>query len=687
MGSVQADTVPPMVPFRWSPRDTLLAGALALAAVGIYLNSLPNDFVYDDRPICLDDPRTRDLSHLRDLFTESYWAGSSSLGLDLSADRLDPIYRPVTLLSLALNHAVTGNSAAGYRLVNLLLHAGVSVGVYVLCLIFLRRVDVAVIAALVFAVHPVHTEAVVPIVGRSELLAAVTVVWALVLHAQDALRGGSAPLTWRYLLTIVLFFIGVFSKESAITFIGLAVAADIGVRMRGGEPIRSVPWRRYLSGRLIRRYLGLLGVVLIFLMVRRAVVGHLFSSPDLIPPTLNVLVTGSPLQRVLTCLLILGTYVRLLFIPYPLCYDYSSPAIELQNSLWSGPVLFGLASAVVLVAALIASMRRRQELAVAVVFFLVTYSVASNLVFRIGVVMAERLIYLPSVAACMGGALVLAAVRRKWPRRVGRSRTAGDLSMVAAVIVLVGAYGFLTLRRNTVWRDNQALYLADLKAQPRSHKCWLNLGLLRFTKNDPGEGMRCLREAVRLAPNSYDALAHLGWECIRMGRREEGEKYLQQAERYRWPTETYTLWIRADLAQQSNHLAEAVSLYRKVLDARPDHQIALVNLTAICADPDSGPWYDLGKAYDYAKRAASLPAPQPQSVVALADVCVKRGRNDEARATIARGLSLLAAYRARAREMGKLAEQGPLYDKLEAGLRTLLSTLNSPATRPTSQPH
>ena len=92
------------------------------------------------------------------------------------------------------------------------------------------------------------------------------------------------------------------------------------------------------------------------------------------------------------------------------------------------------------------------------------------------------------------------------------------------------------------------------------------------------------------------------------------------------------------------------------------------------------------KAYDYALRATKLPAPQPQAFVALADVCVKMGRTDEARRTIARALGFLNAYRDKARELGKLDEQGPLYDRLEAALRAMLRQIRPPASGPTRSP-
>jgi len=676
----------------WSLSDYVAVGAVAVAAIVVFANSLGNDFVYDDRPICLEDTRTRDLSHLRDIFTQHYWAGSSVLGLDLSAERLDPIYRPVTLLSLALNHAVTGTRAAGYRAVNLVLHAAVSVAVYVLCMLLLRERRVALMAALLFAVHPVHTEAVVPIVGRSELLAAAAVTWGMVLYIQDALKSPSRTLSGRYAAAVTLFLVGVFSKESAITFVGLAVIVDIWLRARGAAGDRSPSWSSYLRNRLIRRYVGLLAVAAFFLAIRRLVVGHVFSSAGLIPPTLNPLVLATPWQRVLTCLVVLAMYARLLLVPHPLSYDYSSAAVEVPTTLWGGPVLAGVLCLVVMIAATVCSWRRKGGLAIAILFFAATYSVASNLVFRIGVLMAERLIYLPSIGACMALAVAWAALFSSWSKAVWgmglgkRVVTAGEFGMMIGFVTVGAIYCHLTVTRNSVWRNNRTLYETDVKTQPRSHKVWLNLGLLSLASGEQDRGIQYLKEAVRLAPHSYDALAQLGWQYIKMGQTEEALRYLSEAGRYRWPQETFTLWLRAELLQKVGRTGDAAALYEEALRANPDHEISLVNLAAIYADPDSGAYYDLNKAYGGARRAALLPAPQPQSLVALADVCVKQGKREEARATIARGFRLLAAYREKAREMGKLNEQTPMYDQLEAVLGELRKTVEATGTYPTTMP-
>ncbi len=673
---------------RWSRKDLSIMLLVAVVALGVYANSLPNEFVYDDRPICLDDERTQDLGRIKMLFTRGYW-GASDESIDGLEGRPRPLYRPVTLLSFAFNHAVT-ERPAGYRVVNLVLHAGVAASVVALCLVLFARRPVALVAGLVFAVHPVHTEAVVPIVGRSELLAALTALLAVVLHLQDALRNRTSPLSWRYVTTLALFLIGVFSKESAITTAGLIVGADVWLKFRGWRWARKMSWPRYLRRRLLDRYLGFLVVIGCFLAARWFVLGQLFSSAEVIPVSQNILMTATLGERLLTCLYVLAKYLYLLLIPHPLCYDYSARAVEIQTTLFATPPLIGLACLAAMVVAGIWSVRRRGEVAVAVVFFVITYSVASNVLVRIGTLMAERLVYLPSVAVCLLWGLLAGAVLNRWRRPLRLSASMGlPISAPAAAAVvglgaLLAAYGVLTVRRNMVWQSNRVLYETDVKTQPSSYLCWYNLGLLCFKRGDRATGLRYLEEALRLAPNSYEILGRMGWERARQGRVAEAIKLLERAAEQSWRVETFTLWTRAQLHQSQGNLDEAVRLYEATLEIKPDHQISLVNLTGIHANADSGKHYDLDKAYTYASRAARLPAPQPQVFVALADVCVKAGRRDEARRTIRLALARLNAYRAKVRQMGKLDALAPTYDRLEQALRRMSQTLDAEA--PTTAP-
>ena len=133
-------------------------------AILAYAPTLRNGFVHDDTFVVVGNRLIGSLRNLPKIFLTDYWGTTQSF--DLSA--LTKLYRPLVIVSFALNYAVGGLQPLGYHAVNILLHAGVSLAVYgVGVRLFLSRPGATVAAAL-FAVHPLHTEAVAGIVGRAE---------------------------------------------------------------------------------------------------------------------------------------------------------------------------------------------------------------------------------------------------------------------------------------------------------------------------------------------------------------------------------------------------------------------------------------------------------------------------------------------------------------------------------------
>src|SRR5208282_3099849 len=178
--------------------------ALLLAvAMLVYGNTLLNGFTFDDDPYILRNPTVTNLS-IKGLFVPT---------------RASNIFRPVSFATFALNLAVGGGHPFGFHLFNLLLHAAVTLLLYLVLRKLLEGVQqgatVAWVAALLFAVHPIHTEAVASIVGRFELLAVGFLLAAWLLHLDD-----------RPVLAVLCFALALLSKESAVAFVPLALAGD-----------------------------------------------------------------------------------------------------------------------------------------------------------------------------------------------------------------------------------------------------------------------------------------------------------------------------------------------------------------------------------------------------------------------------------------------------------------------------
>jgi hypothetical protein len=294
----------------------------------------------------------------------------------------------MTILCYRLNYALSGPSSSAFHVVNILLHGLTCVVLAIFVEAILRDRALAAVSALLFATHPVHTEAVTGIVGRAEILAALFLLAALYLHAREYTLRGWGPARWLP-IALGLYFCALLSKETAIVGPGLIILIGYVKGRAYPPPAASAPGFRRTAG-----VLGLyVAVALIYLIIRYAVLGHMLESPG---PRPEYLLVDQPLTtRILTGLKILVIYLKLLFFPLTLSADYSYQQIPLVHALDSPattrPVAGGCVAAAGLCAAFLASMRKRAWTAVLVLgFFAVAYSVVSNLVVPIGVLVAER---------------------------------------------------------------------------------------------------------------------------------------------------------------------------------------------------------------------------------------------------------------------------------------------------------
>ncbi len=180
-----------------------------------YVNSLPNDFVFDDGPIVSSNPVIRTISPIQFL-KSPYWTKQQYAG----------IYRPFVVFSLSVDYAIWKRWAPGFRLTNLAVHAINGVLVFSLYQSIAGAGIVPLIAMIIYLVHPVHTEAVTTIVGRSELFAACFLLAAWLLFRQG--RTGWAALA---------FFLALLSKENAIVLPAILLLTS----PRGRRWIRLLP--------------------------------------------------------------------------------------------------------------------------------------------------------------------------------------------------------------------------------------------------------------------------------------------------------------------------------------------------------------------------------------------------------------------------------------------------------------
>lgn len=430
-------------------------GAWLAAAVGAacFLNSLWNGLVYDDIPIVRDNPRIRSLSNVSDIWLTDWWRPVDP-DTDVAMRRRDRLYRPLTMQTFALQYAIHEARPAGYHAVNVALHAAVCLLVWRLAQRLFDDTTISNLAALVFAVHPIHCEAVANVIGRAEVLAALFLLGGCLILLPD----GRPPGWRRGALAGLVFLAALFCKETAICYVPVALLL---MHAAAARP-RQRPWRWWLTHAAL-----LLAPLVIYLPLRYVALDqHLLR--DLAPSeVMNPLVQAEGPYRALHAFTILGHYTRLLLAPVKLSCNYGLKIIDPH----AGPGLMtfvGLVTALGLAVALVGYWKRAvlwRRLAVLTAAALASYVLVSNTVVLIGVSLAERLFYWPSVPILL--ALVVLVVHAwRWAREGERLSAEMPRVLRLAGMGLLAVLALRSVVRNFDWSSNLALFSADAAQYP-----------------------------------------------------------------------------------------------------------------------------------------------------------------------------------------------------------------------------
>jgi len=435
----------------WS-RHALFLLALCAFTLLTYSNSFRAGFVFDNGTLILQDPRIKAATpqNIDLILTQDYWYKRSVSGL----------YRPLTTFSYLFNYTTLASGAqpASYHWLNFTLHAVNISLVYLLALLLLQEIGPAFAVAAVWALHPVITESVTNMVGRADLLCSFGVLAGLLCYVRSTAASGWRKSAWLLALTLVTA-IGLFSKESAVVVLGVMVIYDF--------TWRTVPWRARVPG-----YLAVLLPAGIFLYARHQVLDKL--------PVVHFPFVDNPLAGAgfwtarLTAVKVIGKYLWLLVWPRHLSCDYSYDQIPLIDGRWNTwedwKAVVALAVCVAAAVIAILCYRRIKPVFFFIAFFFVTLAPTSNVFIRIGAIMAERFLYLPSIG--FAGCLVIAVYAAC--RRLPASWPASRIATVALALICV-ALACRTFIRNFDWFDESTLWTSAVRSSSASAKTHMNL--------------------------------------------------------------------------------------------------------------------------------------------------------------------------------------------------------------------
>ena len=604
----------------WSRHRTLLSsGAVFVLACLIYANSLGGAFVSDDRPLILDHPHTKSLDQWPGIFRSGHYAGHGG-------------YRPLTTLSFALNYHFHGTDPRFYHLVNVLLHGLVSVLVYLLGVQIFRAPNAALAGALLFAVHPIHTEVVAWISGRAELLAAVFCLGSWLCY----LAAGRVPVWRRALLatSLLLFFAGLLSKENALVLPLLIAAGDL-YAARGRVPGAS----RWPAG-YWKIYAAFLAVVACYFLLRSALyVEPITRDVARIDFVINPLAAAEAGVRLMTACKVLGEYFMLLVWPAQLSADYSFDAVPVVRRFTDPGFLLSIGIFSALAITALVSFLRRGPLWLPIVLGLVAIGPVSNLLLPVGTIKAERLLYFPSVWFCLAVGLLWSGLRSRVPHAAANT-------LLLVVVVLCGVR---TVQRNADWRSERSLWTAVARTVPQNFRAQHILATDYLRAGDIPRAIEAGSRAVAINPSSAEAVQNLGIALIQGGRPAEAVRLYEQAARTH--PQSAAICLNLGLAYAAaGDLRQAVSKLREAVELKPA-AVGYLNLGLALSGLG-----DKESARQSYRRATELDPGYPEAWNALGAVSISLGDPDEAREALHRALQLRPDYREALYNLGLLPD-------------------------------
>ncbi|SRR5579871_1018180 len=512
----------------------LAPAMVMLVAIVVNVNILDNGFVYDDGSQILHNAWLRD-SNIAPMFTRNVWGFMGPRGTS-------NYYRPLMHLVNLVCYRLFEFNARGYHALSLLVHVGCTV----LVLLIGRRLGfsetIAFWGALLFALHPIHTEAVAWIAANTELIYTFLVLLAFFLYLKGQRR-------W----PVAIFFLAMLMKETAIVFVPMIAAWEL-YEHRGEE------WKLRFSGvaQSLAPYAIPLGIY--FPMRINALNGMTMVS--------NAFVLSWE-QQFYTTFALLGQYLWKLLDPLPFDIFYVfHETVSPTPAFWEG--LAGVAAVIALAAWL---WRRESRLWLAPCLILLPLAPVMWIQHVGENVFTERYLYLPSVGFCW----LVAALIDRTPRSIAYVPVAGLLGGL-----LASWYAVTTFTRNYDWHDDLTLYEKTLIVSPEASLIRGNLANAYLLGDQGARALPLFRRLARDKPLDATYQVNLGTALARMGHFDEARTAFERARRLR--PELPAPWANLGLIEEMDgHRDEAEKDYREALKRDPVNVDAHQNLGALLA--------------------------------------------------------------------------------------------------------
>ncbi len=514
-------------------RAALIAGGVACL---VFVNATANEWAVDDTPLIDENPAAQSLgAALRATFLP-YWPATPT---EPSAG----LYRPLVVVSYAIDWVVSGGRAGWFHLTNILLHGVASALVVLVAAMWLPPLG-ALAAGLVFAIHPVHVEAVANVVGRAEIMAGLGLLAAVL--AARKYRRAEAPSHARLWLVATLgaVLFALLSKENAV----------VGIVFLALDHVLDPEQPRRPMGEL---YVTVAILTLGWFFVWRGVAGSYVTA------TTAANFRGlTAMGRLSTMLPVQLDVIRLLSWPLQLSHDYN-PLVVPQRTEFGGLAFLGVLSAGACLALGVACLKRAPVIAFGILAGAASYAPTSNLIFGSGIALAERSLYLAALAPALSIGWLLV-----WSQRL-RERRVAMLAAAALAVVYAGR----TVTRTPFWKDTRTTVIEGVIEHPENFRN--HIWVARVSERT-GDSARALAEYL-VAGELFDReplVATLSVPlAIGMGRHHVA---IHEAERALslWPNQPGLARLLVDAYSAGGYLDSAAAVAETLLRATPQSRAA-----------------------------------------------------------------------------------------------------------------
>jgi Flp pilus assembly protein TadD len=532
----------------WNTRSQWVAVALLVVITFVvYLNTLFNGFVYDDYGTIVENSYIKNLGkNFSSFFNASYFKISGEAS-----------YRPIATLSYYLIYQISGLNPLGYHLVSLIFQIANVILVYSLARRILRPKLSAFIASLLFACHPALSEPVNAISYNEDLFAAFFFLLALIIYIDLN--------PTRYVLSLCLFFLGLLSKEMAITLPSIIFLYDLALRDTNNLKLTLTKLWDTIRGRKLY-YLGYLAVSAFYLSLRF----YILQDPkETIGPQ-----WGSVLERIIYLPDHILTFIKLAVFPLHLNADHAFS----YPTLFDVSLLIPFSVVCALVALSFMAYRRFKEISFGIWWFIITLFPVYNIVQLFNPI-AERYLYIPLIGFCLA---ISASLNRLFDALFRNNMNKANAVKILVLTLIIIFYAAITIPRNSDWKDSYTLWSKTLEDSPDSFRAHGNLGRVYQEKGMVEDALRETKKTIELKPNHFKAYYNLGVIYEKQGLFEEAESAYNKAVKIK-PDYANAHFNLGNLYKKKNLLEKASRAYQKTIEINSDDIEARNNLGVIYA--------------------------------------------------------------------------------------------------------